>query len=167
MTFSTETALREATLKALQQASDDVILETLIQNERFIEEVVYAAGGGNGYPRTGEFKEAWDETGENIGDAGNSMDYAPEKISTIGGEPFGGFPYGGVHSSVLTGESSAEELVDYIYQGHGGIWSSPARNAFKRLDKWLNAGRIVRLFKKGMTDAGLEVKAGSAHKTVL
>lgn len=166
MSFATEAELRSNLLKALQQASDDVILEVMIQNEKEIEDTVYA-NSNNGYPRTGEFKEAWEETGESIGDVGNTMDYAPEKITTIGGEPFANFPYGGIHSSVLTGESSADSLADYIYQGHGGIWRSPARNAFKKLDKWLNAGRVIKFYKKGMTDAGLKVKAGSAHKTVL
>ena len=166
MAFTSESALRQALAQALQATTDSMMSEVLSENRNKIEEIVYGSGGG-AYPRSGSggFKEAWKTGAGGSGIASTTFEYDSSKLS-VGGTPFGGFPYGPVHQSVLDGSSQTGNMADFIYNGHGGLWPDGGRNAFAKLDKWFGKSKVKSLFYSGLEGAGLKVTAkGDAVKT--
>lgn len=167
MNIATDEASLKAMLKKpLQNSVNQMFDKLLEQNEKKIEETIYRTENG-GYPRTGEFKEAWKTTEKNIDVAGAIFEYDPSEIH-VGNTPWiteSGAEVYAQHQSVVTHEPSAEELADYLYLGHKGIWRKRGRNAFKKLDKWFDKQRVCKEFEKGLKANNVKVvERGSATK---
>ena len=158
---SNDAELRNMIIPAFQSITNDMMTDVLVKNRKEVESTVYSSAWEYA---TGEFKEAWDTTQESIGDAGSGFDYDPSQINVI--DP-------PVHAAVADGngfsrgDSSAEYLADLIYLGHGGIWHKRGRNAFNKVDKWFNEGKVRKLFKRGLKANGFKVTVeGGASKSV-
>lgn len=155
MAYQTEAALRAALAGPLQSAVNTVTDKVLWQGTQINLKTVYSAGN-RGYVRTYKFLDAWiTKAGGGSGIASGSYEYDPSPLTPGGTPPFN-YPYGGQHQSVLYGTPSAGSVADYIYLGHGGIWTGKSRNAFKQLEQWLK-GAIVNLFLRGCKSSGLTV----------
>lgn len=156
--------------KFLQSKIQNAVNSTMgqVQKEGFdkIRDEVYSYPATE-YIRTGEFMDAWksDESGDIGNIANGTYDYDPAEIRTFGGGD--SFPENAIHQSFVDGKPSAEELPDYIYEGYQGALPKrvPARNAFKKLDKWFSEAQIRKLFGRGLRKEGLKVIDGGATKT--
>lgn len=136
--------------EAMSKVVSIVIGNLLTENEGFVMQEVYGYPTGSFYERTGEFLHAFSETyGDGDGIASGALDYDPSKITTINPPQ---------HASVVDGSSSADQLADIIYQGNGGIWHMPPRNAYKDLNKWLTKTVMRGLFESAMNQAGVPYK---------
>lgn len=136
--------------EAMSRVVSIVIQNLLIENEGFVMQDVYGYPTGSFYERTGEFLHAFSETyGDGSGIASGALDYDPSKITTTTPPQ---------HASVVDGESSTDDLADIIYQGNGGIWHMPPRNAYKDLNKWLTKTVMRGLFESAMNQAGVPYK---------
>lgn len=163
MAITNEAELKKALQGQIQSAVNTMMGELQEEGYNKIKSEVYSYPSTE-YIRTGEFMDAW--KAEESGDIGNiangTYDYDAEEIHTFG--------EWGVHQSFVTGESSAEELPNYIYNGYQGALNKkvPARNVFKKLDKWFSERQVVSQFKSGLKKAGLKLtKAGGADKTTI
>lgn len=167
MVATNEAELIAMLTSPLQGAVDTVMAEIYAQNQLKILATVYA-NGNDGYDRTYEFLDAWKISGGGGGGiASGTFEYDPGRLNAGGTPPFN-YPYGAQHQSVLTGASSAESVADYVYLGHGGIWSGGGRNAFKKLESWLTEAKMVAIFGKGLRSNGLKVtQVGGASKSEL
>lgn len=165
MVFQNEAQLRGGLAKPLQQAVDTVTKATLKEGENLIRSIVYV--GSTWYPRTEQFLHAWiNKVGGGSGIASGSYEYDPGKITTAD-PPVHAAVADARDGSFHRGDPSAGALADYIFVGHGGIWTGGGRNAFKKIEQWLK-GSIVGLFKSGCVGAGLVVtKVGSYDVTGL
>lgn len=173
MPASNEKELRDMIAPQMQEAVESLIDEIIEKNIDIIERVVYDYnyssgnyedydyGGeyGGEYQRTGEFKEAWSMKTDGHSTwgykeiAGADFTYDPDKIYTFD-RPNNSPPR---HQSI-DNKPVNEYLADLIYQGHGGIWNMPKRNAFESLEKWLTKSQFRLLFQDGMTRAGIQWK---------
>lgn len=149
MLITNEEELMHVISEAMSKVVSIVINNLLIENEGFIMQEVYGYPTGE-YERTGEFLHAFSETyGDGGGIASGALDYDPSKITTINPPQ---------HASVVDGSSSADDLADIIYQGNGGIWHMPPRNAYKVLNKWLTKTVVRGLFESAMNQVGVPYK---------
>lgn len=148
--FANEDQLRKASIGGLQSAVDYVLEEILAENEKDIESIVYGGYSPNWYPRTGQFKQAWDIKSGGFGDAGGEFFFEPSNLS-------GGFP---VHTNV-DNKSVTEAMADILYvMGRGCIERPTGRNAYKALTNWLTIPRFRQIFEAGMTKAGIPWEVG-------
>lgn len=146
----------------ISDGMDDVLhdlAEDLLKNYKsIIEEVVYGYSQGV-YERTGEFLNAFEILDENSKEI--SIGYNPDLIHNNMGEPIGGYYYSPYHQSVTSGDSSADYLIDIIYQGNGGLWDMPPRDAGSEFEKWLSKQRMSKSFKRFMRRNGIDYIDGS------
>lgn len=153
MAIKDEAELEAVVGKDMNTAVGTFLEMLLVQNEEVVQQDVYGYPEGSVYERTGEFLHAFKkESGDGDGIASGSIDYDPTKITTISPPQ---------HASVVDGASSADELANIIYQGNGGIWHMPPRNAYKDLDRWLTKTMFALMFEGAMTDAGIPFKRSS------
>lgn len=151
MLITNEEELMHVISEAMSKVVSIVINNLLIENEGFIMQEVYGYPTGE-YERTGEFLHAFSETyGDGGGIASGALDYDPSKITTVN-------QVERQHASVVDGSSSADDLADIIYQGNGGIWHMPPRNAYKVLNKWLTKTVVRGLFESAMNQVGVPYK---------
>ena len=171
MGANNEQELQDMIKGSMQSAINFLMDEIIEKNRDAIERFIYSGSfsdyGGEydgGYQQTGEFKEAWSAKEESYGNIGGAEFYYDKNEIITFGRPNLSPPQ---HES-LYGQNMAEYLADLIYQGHGGAWSMPARNAFEQLDKTiLTKSKFRELFQEGMTRAGIKWKRsnGSPVKT--
>lgn len=155
--------LRAAIAPALEKAVEYIVEQILKVNEEIVWETVYQAYDPSVYERTGQFQTAWrtDVIGDGQGNVLGALEYDPTKISA-------GPQESGQHISVLTGEPSAEYLVDIIYGGLAGNlfgegpWTQK-RNAYEALVKELGKKNMLSIIDEGLRKAGLTFKA---HRNV-
>lgn len=150
MLITNQQELESVIGEAMSKVVSIVINNLLTENEGFVMQDVYGYPTGSYYKRTGEFLHAFSEVaGDGEGIASGALDYDPSKIVTSTPPQ---------HASVVDGESSANDLADIIYQGNGGIWHMPPRNAYKDLNKWLTKTVMRMLFESAMSQVGVPYK---------
>lgn len=158
---SNDAELKAMLTPALQATTDKMMDEVLLRNRKEVESTVYSSAWDLA---TGEFKEAWKTTQEGGSGIGSGFEYDSEQINTINPPIHAAVADG---SGFSKGDSSAEYLADLIYLGHGGIWHTSGKNAFKKLDKWFNEAKVCKLFKRGLKANNFKVtEEGGASKSV-
>ncbi|MDO4803017.1 MAG: hypothetical protein Q4A15_12700 [Prevotellaceae bacterium] len=139
----------------MKKAVDILIDYIMRQNREGITEKVYSRPETDAYDRTNEFLDAFsvaDPTEGYMGDMANgAFDYDPTKIS-FNHAPVGEDNGKGGHGGY------AEDLIDFIYKGHRGIWTVEARNAYAYLKKTLTKAQFKALFEMSMSEAGIPWK---------
>lgn len=164
--ISNENELRQALSAPVQEAVNFMMDELRKENENKIWTTVYSGYSPSWYDRTADFWDSWDyEEDGSLGDLGGAdFDFHPETLSV-------GTQENGQHASIVDGSPFTYFLADVIYQGYdmprNGV-HIPARNAFKKIDRWFSERQIKILFRKGLRKAGLKVaQDGGATKTVI
>ena len=159
MSFTSEEELKKAMAQALSGASLHTMEETKNMLQTHIDKEVYSAYAPEVYPRSYEFRDAWETETQ---DAGAEMYYEPDLLSVS--PP--------VHASVITGESVTGVLASWIFEGNsGGIFGNggwnKSRNAWKALDKEMTNTKFRGMYEAGMSSQNIPWKrsGGAVIKT--
>ena len=159
MSFKNDAELRKAMEQALSGSSLHTMEQTKTMLQIHIDKDVYGAYAPEVYPRSEEFRDAWET--ENIG-TGAEIHYEPDDLSVAAP----------VHASVITGQGVTSVLADWIFEGNsGGLfgnggWNS-SRDAWKSLDKEMTNTKFRSMYEAGMTAVGIPWKrsGGAVTKT--
>lgn len=164
--FTNEADIMNHVVPKLQAAVDYMMKEIFNKNDSLVEQLVYAMGGGS-YPRTGEFRDAWETiSGGGQGDASGEFRFAPNEMSADWALGDNDAIYSR-HASIIDGDDVREKMADILYEGTMGCITRPTgRNAYKVLDKWLTISQFKKIFEAGMSQAGIPWKRGSGAVSV-
>lgn len=155
-----------AMLKGDIQNAVDMLVDDFanIKQEDIIDRVVYQKYSPDGYERTYEFKSAWKTNkGNGSGNLANGgFEYDPNAVTAS----WGNYPIGLPQHQDVYGNPQNEELIDYIYQGHGGRMHMPARNGEKAFIKEISRSVFKTLFGDALSKAGVPHTASTGGVTI-